>query len=167
MRICYAFFFCLRIWNQCKILHLLVPILTYLKKSFQLYFLKNNKWSILLNSMVLSRSGEGAISSKMPCTASNLPQNLRCSLSAFFYIGYILFDYSFRFGNEIPFLKLVNRADCAKWNTIMKAYLQWILKGLKFQNVLLPDILSYISLPTNDHCRLLLKSEICIEKANT
>jgi len=37
-----------------------VPILTYLKrKSFQLYFWKNLKWSLILFSMVLFRSGGG------------------------------------------------------------------------------------------------------------
>jgi len=42
-------------------MRLLVPILTYLKKKvFSSNFCKINKWSILLNSMVLSRSGEGA-----------------------------------------------------------------------------------------------------------
>jgi len=56
------FKFCLQIWNQCKILRLLVPTLTYLKKKV----FSSNFWkiirglSILLNSMVLSRSGEGA-----------------------------------------------------------------------------------------------------------
>ena len=57
---CVLFQFCFRIWKRCKILRLLVPILTYLKKKVFSAFLKNKRWSILLNSMVLSRSGEGA-----------------------------------------------------------------------------------------------------------
>jgi len=54
------FLFCLRIWNQRKILLFLVPILTYLKKKvFSSIFGKNIKWSILLFSVVLPRSGGG------------------------------------------------------------------------------------------------------------
>ena len=37
------FKFCLRIWNQCKILRLLVPILTYLKKKV----FSSNFWKII------------------------------------------------------------------------------------------------------------------------
>ena len=74
--------FCLRIWNQRKILRFL--------KKVQLYFLKNIKWSILLNAVVLSRCMQYIhaqrcwevvgckFSSKMPRTVSNLPDFPRC-----------------------------------------------------------------------------------------
>ena len=78
------------IWNQCKILRLLVPILTYLKKKvFSSIFCKiiGGLYSLTLWFVAVGRGGGGCqISSKMPRTASNLPQNFRCPLSVFLYI---------------------------------------------------------------------------------
>ena len=52
--------FRLQIWNENKILRLGTHFYLFKEKSFQLSFLKNHRWSILLNSMLMSRSGEGA-----------------------------------------------------------------------------------------------------------
>jgi len=71
--------FCLQIWNQCKILRLLVPILTYLKKKVFSSIVCKIIGGLYSETLWLCLVRErGQISSKMPRTASNLPQNLRC-----------------------------------------------------------------------------------------
>ena len=88
---CHAFFkFCLWIWNQS--FGTQIDLLYVKKKVFSSIFLKIliGLYSYI-NSMVLSRSGEGDanISSKMPHTVSNLPHFIET-----LYIGFILFEYS-------------------------------------------------------------------------
>ena len=82
-----AFFkFCLRIWSQCKILRLLVPMYIDLfkEKRFQLLFLNNNTKPIVytpkLYGFVSFGRGDGGcdISSNMLRTTSNLPKKLCC-----------------------------------------------------------------------------------------
>ena len=91
------FQFCHRIWNHRKILRLIVFIMTYLKKVFQFHFLKNINWSILLNSVVLYRSGEGDVEFLLKCYArcpicrtSFLVHKSRYSINALSSLTYIV-----------------------------------------------------------------------------
>jgi len=66
------FKFCLRIWNQCKILHFLVPILTYLKKKVFSSISKKILGSLYSFTLWFCLGGGDAVHTLLPGPTKNL-----------------------------------------------------------------------------------------------